>query len=462
MTVDELSRALPPVRRIEGARALIRERTRASATVVAAIDDDPTGTQTVNGVRVSLGWSPPDLRRAIASADTLFFVCTNSRSLAARAAGRLGEVVGRRLGRAARREGARVVLLSRSDSTLRGHFPVEVDGLARGFGPAPDALIIAPAFFEAGRYTAGDVHWVEQDDGLVPASETEYARDPVFGYTSPDLRSWVEEKTGGRWRAADVVSLGLDLIRGGGPGAVADRLDRVRGGVPVIVNAVAYEDLEAAALGIIDAERAGRRFLYRTAASFAKVRAGIGDRDLLDAGEIGAGGGPVLVVAGSWVGRTTRQLERVRAEGLADAVELRAAALVSAAGYAEEVRRVARAASACLRGGRSVVVATSRIRVAARDPLAYGRRVMAGLCEAVARVTERPAAVVAKGGITSVEIARRALRATDAFVPGQIIAGVPLWRLGDGSRFPGVPYVVFPGNVGGDGALVDVLRRLGA
>jgi uncharacterized protein YgbK (DUF1537 family) len=137
---------------------------------------------------VSLGWSLPDLRRGIASADTLFFVCTNSRSLAARAAGRLGEVVGRRLRHAARREGARVVLLSRSDSTLRGHFPVEVDGLARGFGFAPDALIIAPAFFEAGRYTVGDVHWVEQGGDLVPASQTEFARDPVFGYTSAYVR----------------------------------------------------------------------------------------------------------------------------------------------------------------------------------------------------------------------------------------------------------------------------------
>lgn len=462
MTIDELCRSMPPVRRIEGARALIRERTRASGTVVAAIDDDPTGTQTVSGVRVFLGWSPPEMRRAIASADTLFFACTNSRGLAARAAGRLAEVVGRRLRRAAWRGTARVVLLSRSDSTLRGHFPVEVDGLARGFRFAPDALIIAPAFFEAGRYTADDVHWVEQGGDLVPASETEFARDPVFGYRSTDLRSWVEEKTGGRWRASDVVSLSLDLIRGGGPGAVADRLAGVSGGVPVIVNAAAYEDLEVVVLGIIDAERAGRRFLYRTAASFAKVRAGIADRDLLSAEEIGASAGPVLVVAGSWVGRTSRQLERVQAEGLADAVELRTAALVSAADYAEEVRRVARAASASLRGGRSAVVATSRVRVAARDPLAYGRRVMAGLCEAVARVTERPAAVVAKGGITSVEIARRALRAGDAFVPGQIIPGVPLWRLGDGSRFPGVPYVVFPGNVGGDDALVDVLRRLGA
>ena len=462
MTIEDLRRAQPPVRTIEGARALIHERTRADGIRVAAIDDDPTGTQTVSGVRVSLGWSPTDLRRAIASADTLFFVCTNSRGLAERAAARLGGTVGRRLRRAARREGVRVVPLSRGDSTLRGHYPAEVDGLARGFGPAPDALIIAPAFFEAGRFTADDVHWVEQGGALVPASQTEFARDPVFAYRSTDLRSWVEEKTRGRWRASDVVSLSLALIRDGGPGAVADRLAGMSGGVPVIVNAIAYEDLEVVALGIIDAERAGRRFLYRTAASFAKVR-----RRHRRQGPPVRGGdrrrwGPVLVVAGSWVGRTSRQLEHVRAAGLADEVEFRAAALCSAAGYTEEVRRAARAVSASLSGGRNVVLATSRDRIPSHDPLAFGRRVMRGLCESVSRTTGRPSAVVAKGGITSVEVARSALGATDAFVPGQIIPGVPLWRLGEGSRFPGVPYVVFPGNVGGDDALAEVLRRLGA
>jgi uncharacterized protein YgbK (DUF1537 family) len=384
----------------------------------------------VSGVRVTLGLSVVELRQAIASADPLFFVCTNSRSLAGREAGRLAGVVGRRLRRAARRQAARLVPLSRSNSTLRGHFPVEVDCLARGFGLRPDAVIIAPAFFEAGRYTADDIHWVEQAGSLVPASE--------------------------------VVSLSLELIRGGRPRAVADRLAGLSGGVPVVLNALTYEDLEVAVLGIIEAEAAGRRFLYRTAASFAKVRAGIGDRDLLSAEEIGAAGGPVLVVSGSWVERTSRQLDRVQAEGLARPVELRAAALASTAGYTAEVRRVAREVSGCLAAGRSVVVSTSRDRVPARDPLAYGRRVMAGLCEAVARVRERPAAVVAKGGITSVEIARRALRASSAYVPGQILPGVSLWKLDDRSRFPGVPYVVFPGNVGGEDALAEVVRRLGA
>jgi uncharacterized protein YgbK (DUF1537 family) len=96
----------------------------------------------------------------------------------------------------------------------------------------------------------------------------------------------------------------------------------------------------------------------------------------------------------------------------------------------------------------------------AGDFLARGARIMAGLCESVRLLPDAPAAIVAKGGITSLEVARRALGARDALVAGQVLPGVPLWRLGTGARFPGIPYVVFPGNVGEDGALLEVLARV--
>jgi uncharacterized protein YgbK (DUF1537 family) len=47
-------------------------------------------------------------------------------------------------------------------------------------------------------------------------------------------------------------------------------------------------------------------------------------------------------------------------------------------------------------------------------------------------------------------------------VPGQIAPGVPVWRLGDESRFPGLIYVVFPGNVGTDDTLASVVETLDA
>ncbi len=459
-TLAELSRALPPPRREPEARERIREHLRGRRERIAVIDDDPTGTQTARDARVWLRWTPQAMRAAVADESRLSFVSVNTRALnAGEAVGRC-VTVGRNLGRAAARAGERLEVISRSDSTLRGHFPLEVEALARGLGTPPDAIIVAPSFFEGGRYTAGDVQWVEQAGRLVAAAQTEFARDPVFGYGSSDLRSWVEEKSGGRVRAADVRSVSLEAIRAGGPREVARLLMNAPRGSTVVANALAYEDLEVFVLGMLEAEDAGRRFLCRTAASFVKARAGIPDRPLLGAREIGVRGGPVLVAVGSWVDKSTRQLARAVDAGLAQAVELHVDALGTRGGRAREIAETTGTVVTLLRGGRSVALHTSRARRAGGDFLRFGSGVMAALVEVVRRLPERPSAVIAKGGITSIEIARSALGARDAVVAGQVLGGVPVWRLGAGSRFPGMPYVVFPGNVGDDEALARVLQIL--
>ncbi|HET6485003.1 MAG TPA: four-carbon acid sugar kinase family protein [Spirochaetia bacterium] len=454
----------PEPLRIEGARALIRARIAASRTRVVVIDDDPTGTQTVHGVRVLLSWPVPVLRSLLSSTDPLFYLCTNSRSLEAGAAARLSVQVGRALRTAARREDMTVALLSRSDSTLRGHFPIEVESLASGLGLEPDGIIIAPAFFEAGRFTAEDVHWVERGGTVVPACETEFARDPTFGFRSRDLRSWVEEKTHGAVKASSVLSLSLDLIRRSGPEGVARRLLEASRGQPVIVNAACYEDLEVTVLGILQAEAAGRRFVYRTAASFAKVRAGMDDRGLLTEAELGVRRGPVLIVVGSYVEATTLQLTRLRESGIAEGVELRTSALESPGRlqrtWRREIETAAGRVSALLASGRCAILYTSRERRETREFLGFGARLMAGLCDVVRRLSAKPGAIVAKGGITSVAVARDALGVRQATVLGQVLPGVPVWRLGAGSRLADVPYVVFPGNVGGPEALAQVVQRL--
>ena len=89
-------------------------------------------------------------------------------------------------------------------------------------------MILCPCYLEAGRITADDVHWVRQGDQLVPAGQTEFARDASFGYSSSNLRDWVEEKTDGRFSASDVVSVGISDIREGGPEKVAEILRGVQ------------------------------------------------------------------------------------------------------------------------------------------------------------------------------------------------------------------------------------------
>ena len=78
----------------------------------------------------------------------------------------------------------------------------------------------------------------------------------------------------------------------------------------------------------------------------------------------------------------------------------------------------------------------------------------------VAGLGVTPAFVIAKGGITSSDVGTKALRVRRAEVMGQLLPGVPVWRTGQESRFPGTPYVIFPGNVGEDSSLREAVEIL--
>lgn len=460
MKLSELIASLPPPLAIPGARRSIREALVRSGTRLVVIDDDPTGTQTVHDTRVLLDWSAAALSQALARPDPLFFISTNSRSLPRADAEALAHEVGRNLRTAARQAGARVRIASRSDSTLRGHFPAEVDALAAELPAAVDGVILVPAFFDAGRYTINNVHWVELGGELVPAHLTEFARDPDFGFAHGDLREWVQEKTAGRINAGRVICVSIEDLRRGGPERVAALLSSARNGAAIVANAACDEDLEVLALAAQAAEENGRSFIYRTSASFVKVRAGVNDRPLLSRNEMQPGPGPGLIIAGSYVARTSAQIERLAASGRVLPIEISVQRLLDGRARPGEIRRVSRAASESLAGGVTVLVHTSRKRHDASDFLAAGRSVMAGLCEVVAGIEGKPGFLVAKGGITSIAVAKTALGCGEAMVLGQALKGVPVWRLGLGSKWSDIPYVVFPGNVGEPDSLLTVVETL--
>ncbi len=465
LPLAEALKALPPEWPQDPIPA-IRQAIARSGRKVVVLDDDPTGAQTVYGVPVLTRWDVDSLADELAGESSTFYVLTNSRGLAPSAAVALNAEIGRHLLEAARKAGRPFTVVSRSDSTLRGHFPGEVEALANALGDGFDAWVLVPFFLEGGRYTMDNVHYVAEGDWLVPAGETEFARDPAFGYRASDLRLWVQEKTGGRVRAQDVACVSLEDIRRGGPERVAGRLLGLPPGSVCIVNAASYRDLEVFVLGLLDAEARGRRFLCRTAASFIRARMGLYGRPLLAWGEldIPAWGG-ALVVVGSHVPRTSGQLARLLERPGIEGIEVSVPALLSESRHAAEVRRVAQWAGEALEGGRDVVVYTSRQLVTgnnAEDSLSIGQRVSDGLIAIVQGIAARPRYMLAKGGMTSSRIATEGLGVRRALVPGQVLPGVPVWRLGPESRYPGLAYVVFPGNVGGPDALAEVVDRLSA
>jgi uncharacterized protein YgbK (DUF1537 family) len=468
---DDLLRNLPPDWPDDPLPA-IRAALVESERTFAILDDDPTGTQTVHSVLVVTGWSEPELAQALSEPRQFFYILTNTRSLPESEAVSRAAEAARNLARAGRAVGRDIVACIRGDSTLRGHHPAETwavrDVLEAEAGRRFDGELIVPCFLEGGRVTVDDVHYVQEGDRFVPAGQTEFARDSAFGYRASYLPDWVEEKTDGRVSAHDVVSLGIDDLRHGGPERAGELLAEVTNRRTVVANAASYRDLEVLALGVLQAEATGKRFLYRTAASFVRARAGLAGRPLLTFDELyssrpaSAAGG--LIVVGSHVRRSTEQLERACAsvEGLSP-VELHVERILDDARCDSEVADAAAGVDGALAGGQDAVLFTSREVVGAGSheaDLRVSQRVSQALVQTIQRLEAAPRFLIAKGGITASDLATEALGVRRAEVPGQVAPGVPCWLLPRESRYPGIPYVIFPGNVGTAETLADVIRLL--
>lgn len=423
------------------------------------LDDDPTGTQSVHGVPVLTRWDEAALERELLDPAPACFLLANSRAMHEADAMRIARETGRLVAAVSRRTGIPAVVVSRSDSTLRGHFPAEVIALADGLGN-PDAPILLCPFFEAGgRITEGGVHFVVDASGQrIPVGETEFARDSTFGYRASSLPEWVEERSRGAIRSDQVALVGLEEVRGSLE-SLQNRLRDLSGTFRVIaVDSVRGDDVRRIANAVRELEASGISMVARTAADYAAARAGISRKPILDPTALALSDGPLLTVVGSYVDKTSRQLERLLAETECEAVELSVrAVLVDASSRDREVARAGDRLRRAMDQGRDTVLFTSRERVDAGD-VARGAVVATALNRVLEGVETLPRAMVAKGGITSSETAATALGMVRAWVEGAAAPGVPVWIGGPESRWPGMPLVVFPGNVGDDDSLLEVVH----
>lgn len=450
--------------RADGARHLV------------VLDDDPTGTQSVAGLPVLTDWTDDDLAWALGTGAPAVYVMTNSRSLSPSIAAARNRQVATSALRAAHQLGVEIDFVSRSDSTLRGHYPLEPDVLIEAqaqAGVAVDGVLVVPAFGEAGRITVASIHYAGNDaDGYKPVGETEFARDASFGYFSSDLRDWVSEKSHGRIAADDVATVTLDTIRRG-PASIADALSTVSNGQPIVVDTVEETDLRSLALGILQAEHSGKRFVYRVGPPF--VRALIGQEvpaplQSNDVARIRHGSKAEharfgLIVIGSHVDLTTRQLQVLRERDAPAEVEVD----VSQVLVDSRDEHLANVVSQILDSltDRNVVVHTSRVLVTgegAEASLNIARSVSDAIVAVVQQVlcAASPSFVLAKGGITSSDVASRGLSISRAIATGPMLPGIiSLWEPTEGPA-QGIPYIVFAGNVGNDASLADVVGKLTA
>ena len=394
---------------------------------MVVLDDDPTGIQTVHGCLLITQWDEESVRKGFEDEVPFFYILTNTRAMTRQEAAEVTRSAMDMVLKVNRDYGYRLIVISRSDSCLRGHFPLETDVIRQAFVshglPVAEKTPFCPAFIEAGRVTIDGTHYMKDEGRLIPISETEFARDNVFGFHSSVLRDYIREK-----------------------GADPDDY--------VIVNAQGYDELERFARSLPE-----ENIVIRSSSSLPKAISQIPDIPLLDKAILAAETPrqPALYTVGSHVRKTTEQLECLLNEAGTCGVEV-------------DVQRIFDDAEALMSDTLTVisqiaderltpVVYTSRqeIRVDNADQRQHlGQQVSDFLVDIVRRMPFTPAYLVAKGGITSHDILTKGLAIRSARVLGQVVNSVPCVMTQD------FPYIIFPGNVGNEQSLKEVYLKLSA
>ena len=431
---------------------------------IIVIDDDPTGSQTVHSCLLLLRWDIDTLKRGLQDNIPILFILSNTRAMTPEQAEATTREICQNLKVAIAETNVKdFLVVSRSDSTLRGHYPIETDVISSELGDF-DAHFLTPAFFEGGRVTIDSTHYLLIDGVKTPVAETEFARDSVFGYSHSYLPDYVQEKTGYGIEAEDVIKLTLADIRNG---QVDKQLLALKNNQCVVVDGENQADFNLFARAVLKATGEGKRFLFRSAASLLTSLAQLGQQPISPEkmGSYKPTDRPGVVLVGSHVQKTTQQLNRLLKEdeviGIeVDVLRLREEPQAKDVILQETLNKLTQAFD----GGKTPVIYTSREELSFTDVqqrLEFGKKVSALLMDVVKGLPESISFLISKGGITSNDVLSVGLDLTLARLLGQILAGCSVIRTeADHPQFANLPVVLFPGNVGERDSLVAVWSRL--
>ena len=431
---------------------------------IIVLDDDPTGSQTVHSCLLLMHWDVDTLRLGLQDDSPIFFVLTNTRSLPPESAASVTREVCQNLKLALAAENITdFLVVSRSDSTLRGHYPIETDAIAQELGPF-DAHFLVPAFFEGGRITRDSVHYLIIDGVPTPVHETEFARDSVFSYHHSYLPKYVDEKTQGRIQAESVTRFLLNDIREGS----LERLLQLSHNQCAVVDGETQSDLNSFAVDVLTAASQGKRFLFRSAASILTALAALPPQPIAaeNMAEYVRGGQPGAIIVGSHVKKTTQQLHSLLQVEGTEGIEVDVARLLDdgVQESAELLTEISESIKSAHNAGKTPVVYTSRQELTFKDVntrLEFGVKVSSLLMDIVRGLPADIGFLISKGGITSNDVLSTGLSLNSARLLGQILAGCSMViTTSDHPLFPNLPVVLFPGNVGDADALGTIYKRL--
>lgn len=430
----ELFQSLPKVQVDEEkiSQELLKELKEFNKKIVV-LDDDPTGTQTVHDISVYTEWTEDTLTQGFNEENSEFYVLTNSRAFTQDYTRQVHTDIAKRVSDVAKATGKDFIIISRSDSTLRGHYPLETktlkETLETNGAPVIDGEVLMPFFKEGGRFTIGNVHYVQEGEYLVPANETEFAQDSTFGYKAATMPEYIEEKTGGAFKADSVTCISLEDLRAGNVDAIAQQLVAVHDFNKVIVNCTDYIDVKVFALALLKAMREGRHFMFRSAAALTKVLGGVSDKELLTKDELvvkgNTNGG--LIIIGSHVKKTTQQLEKLQELDSIEFIEFNHLMVLESDEKLEaEIERVIKKTEDNIKHGVTTAVMTGRKLLkmdTKEDSLRVSVKISDALVQIVNRLTIQPKFIISKGGITSSDVATKGLHIKKPWFWARLLRG---------------------------------------
>lgn len=428
---------------------------------IIVLDDDPTGSQTSHSCLLLTKWDEGTLKEALLDASPIFFILTNTRGMSALKAEDLTREVCVNLKKSlstlkAEDNEISPILVSRSDSTLRGHYPVETDVIASELGGF-DAHFLVPAFFEGGRFTRDSMHYLMVDGKETPVHETEFANDSVFSFSTAYLPDYVEEKTKGKIKANEVERFLLDDVRGDS----SERLAKLENNVCCAVDCETQKDLNNFAKYLNLATTKGKRFLFRSGASLLTALANLKPQEIPqeEMSKYCVSNNKGALIIGSHVKKTTSQLENILKLDDISPIEVDVNKISD-----ELLDEIIDKANMAHKSNLHIVVYTSRVEKAfssEKERLEFGEKVSSFLMQIVANLPKTLGFMISKGGITSNDVLSKGLELKTSRVLGQVLAGCSVVKCpSNHKRYPNMPVVIFPGNVGDDNSLVVVLRRL--
>ena len=427
---------------------------------IIVLDDDPTGTQTVKDLPVYTDWTESLLTDAFEQPNNMFYILTNSRALNALETTQLHQELSKNIENVSLKLNKPYLIISRGDSTLRGHFYLEPKVLNDAASKPFNAVFYLPEFFEGDRYTYKGVHYLKEDNQYIPVSESEFANDTTFGFNSKSMADFIEEKSQGEIKSENVFHITLDQIRNREKEEILSTFDTLSNFDAVVVDALNDEDMDYFTACLVKYLKShNKRFIFRTAASFVKsICETPGEIINLKNYKKNNNGGVIIV--GSHVKKSSSQLNHLLENTDINAIEFDVKA-VTQSSLQDYIDKLTTEVENIIAKGKDVVIYTSRDVIKTDDltnNLSISTNISNSLVSIVKQLSIRPNFIIAKGGITSSDVATKGLNIKKAEVIGQITKGVPVWLTGKEAKYDHMPYVIFPGNVGEVDTLTEVYK----